>query len=195
MDRIRNKQRHIKRWTNSVHTTRQLENNYYDVTINNGPSTRKLCPHYPWTRAVLPKSVQCFLLTRHVDTSARYVDGPSTRPVNTARYYGRYFRHPWTRETALLTGGQEMPVNTARPSTRAVFTASVERSLKIRSVNTGSHDPKGAGHPRPQFSEALNSWEVVKTSSSAIARCTIYFDSQNYEVEFLSHPFGGLGET
>jgi len=27
------------------------------------------------------------------------------------------------------------------------------------------------------------------------ARRTSYFDSQNCEVEFLSHPFGGLGET
>jgi len=27
------------------------------------------------------------------------------------------------------------------------------------------------------------------------ARRTSYFDSQNYEVEYLSHPFGGLGET
>jgi len=36
------------------------------------------------------------------------------------------------------------------------------------------------------------------TSSSAIAetaRRTIYFDSQNCEVEFFSQPFGGLGET
>ena len=27
------------------------------------------------------------------------------------------------------------------------------------------------------------------------ARCRSYFDLQNCEVEFLSHPFGGLGET
>jgi len=39
--------------------------------------------------------------------------------------------------------------------------------------------------------------EII-TSSSAIAEIaqrTSYFDSQNCKVEFLSHPFGGLGET